>query len=223
MKVLFAVNDENISTEVVKKYQKEYKEIISYKNVYFYNAILKELQRDKSYDRIVISEDLEEFTSSSYEQRDKFIFDKLDEISDEAIDGNQENIDIILIGSERRSKADDILVKLFGIGIYNAIIGNDRSIDEVCKLINRPRSKKQAKVYYNIESDEINYKPENENDVDEDEMRNILNHFKKLGKNEDKYVQSFNNIVSQYNENQLKIIISMLPLNVKSSSRRKVT
>lgn len=73
MKVLFAVNDENISTEVVKKYQKEYKEIISYKNVYFYNAILKELQRDKSYDRIVISEDLEEFTSSSYEQRDKFI------------------------------------------------------------------------------------------------------------------------------------------------------
>ncbi len=145
MKVLFAVNDENISTEVVKKYQKEYKEIISYKNVYFYNAILKELQRDKSYDRIVISEDLEEFTSSSYEQRDKFIFDKLDEISDEAIDGNQENIDIILIGSERRSKADDILVKLFGIGIYNAIIGNDRSIDEVCKLINRPRSKKQAK------------------------------------------------------------------------------
>lgn len=221
MKVLFAVNDENISTEVVKKYQKEYKEIISYKNVYFYNAILKELQRDKSYDRIVISEDLEEFTSSSYEQRDKFIFDKLDEISDEAIDGNQENIDIILIGSERRSKADDILVKLFGIGIYNAIIGNDRSIDEVCKLINRPRSKKQAKVYYNIESDEINYKPENENDVDEDEMRNILNHFKKLGKNEDKYVQSFNNIVSQYNENQLKIIISMLPLNVKAVLEEK--
>ena len=39
MKVLFAVNDENISAEIVKKYQKEYKEIISYKNVYFYNAI----------------------------------------------------------------------------------------------------------------------------------------------------------------------------------------
>ena len=47
-------------------------------------------------------------------------------------------------------------------------------------------------------------------------MRNILNHFKKLGKNEDKYVQSFNNIVSQYNEKQLRIIISMLPLNVKA-------
>ncbi len=52
-------------------------------------------------------------------------------------------------------------------------------------------------------------------------MRNILNHFKKLGKNEDKYVQSFNNIVSQYNENQLKIIISMLPLNVKAVLEEK--
>lgn len=47
MKVLFAVNDENISTSIVKKYQKQYKEIISYKNVYYFNAILKELQRNK--------------------------------------------------------------------------------------------------------------------------------------------------------------------------------
>ena len=221
MKVLFAVNDENISTEIVKKYQKEYKEIISYKNVYFYNAILKEIQRDKTYDRIVISEDLEEFTSSSYEQRDKFIFEKLDEISDEALDSEKDSISIILICSERRTKADDILIKLFGIGIYNAIIGNDRSIDQVCKLINRPRSKKQAKVYYNIETDEVNYRPENESDVNEDEMRNIINHFKKLGKNEDQYVQSFRNIVSQYNEKQLKVIISVLPLGVKAVLEEK--
>ena len=55
MKVLFAVNEDDISTQVVKKYQKEYKEIISYKNIYYFNAIIKELQRDKSYDRIVIS------------------------------------------------------------------------------------------------------------------------------------------------------------------------
>lgn len=221
MKVLFAVNDENISAEIVKKYQKDYKEIISYKNVYFFNAILKELQRDKSYDRIVISEDLEEFTSSSYEQRDKFIFDKLDEISDEALDSEQDNISILLICSDRRSKSDEILVKFFGIGIYNAIIGNDRSVDQVCKLINKPRSKKQAKIYYNIETEEVGYKPESENDVDEDEMRNILNHFKRLGNDEDKYVQSFKNIVSQYNENQLKIIVSVLPLNVKAILEEK--
>ena len=43
MKVLFAVNNENISNLIVKKYQQEYKEIISFKNVYYFNAILKEL------------------------------------------------------------------------------------------------------------------------------------------------------------------------------------
>ena len=41
MKVLFAVNDENISTSIVKKYQKKYKEIISYKNYLIYLKIQK--------------------------------------------------------------------------------------------------------------------------------------------------------------------------------------
>ncbi len=209
MKVLFAVNDDNISASIVKKYQKEYKEIISYKNVYYFNAILTELQRNKNYDRIVISEDLEEFTSSSYEQKDKFIFDKLDNISDEGTD-----IPIILICSERRSKSEDILVKLFGISIYNAVIGNDRSIDEICRLINRPRSKKEAKIYYKIDTDDVNYEREKEI-VGEDEINNILIHFKKIGKNETRYVESFNNIASQYNDEQLKIIITYLPNSVK--------
>ena len=37
--------------------------------------ILKELQKDKTHDRIVISEDLEAFTHTQYDQIDKFIFD----------------------------------------------------------------------------------------------------------------------------------------------------
>ena len=78
MKVLFAVQDEQISTKIVKEYQRRYKEIISYKNIYYFSAIIKELQRNKTYDRIVIDEELEEFSSNNYNQRDKFIFDKLD-------------------------------------------------------------------------------------------------------------------------------------------------
>lgn len=215
MKVLFAVNDENISTSIVKKYQKQYKEIISYKNVYYFNAILKELQRNKNYDRVVISEDLEEFTSSSLEQKDKFIFDRLDSISDEAVASDGSDIPIILICSERKTKSEDILVKLFGIGIYNAIIGEDRSTEEVCRLINKPRSKKEAKLYYKIDSENVNYEKENDSDVSEVEMRNILMHFKKLGNNEEKYAESFKNIVSQYTQEQLKVIITVLPNNVK--------
>ena len=221
MKVLFAVSNEEISESIVKKYQKEYKEIISYKNVYYFNAILKELQKDKNYDRIVISEELEAFTHTQYDQIDKFIFDKLDGISDEASNLKGEDIPIILICSDRREKAEPMLVKLFGIGIYNALLGNDRSVDNVCKLLNKPRVKKEAKIYYKIDSDDVSYESENENDVSEVEIQNILAHYKRLGKDEKKYVESYNRIASQYNDVQLRIITKFLPLNVRAVLEEK--
>lgn len=216
MKVLFAVSNENISESIVKKYQKDYKEIISYKNVYYFNAILKEIQKDKTYDRIVISEDLEPFSNNNYDQIDKFLFDKLDSISDEATSSNRADTPIILICTDRRNKSEEILVKLFSIGIYNALIGTDRSIDEICRLIKVPRTKKEAKVYYRIDSEDATYQSENENDVSEAEIQNILAHYKRIGKNEEKYVESFNTIAAQYTDEQLKIIISFLPINVKA-------
>lgn len=221
MKVLFAVSNEEISESIVKKYQKEYKQIISYKNVYYFNAILKELQKDKTYDRVVISEDLEAFTHTQYDQIDKFIFDKLDSISDEASNLKGNDIPIILICSDRRTKSEEMLVKLFGIGIYNAVIGADRSVDEVCRLIHRPRFKKEAKSYYKIEAENVNYQSENENDVSEMEIQNILAHYKRLGKNEDRYIDSFNNIAAQYNDTQLRIISKFLPLNVRAVLEEK--
>jgi len=221
MKVLFAVSNEDISESIVKKYQKEYKQIISYKNVYYFNAILKELQKDKTYDRIVISEDLEAFTHTQYEQIDKFIFEKLDSISDEASNIRGNDTPIILICSDRRTKSEPMLVKLFGIGVYNAIIGNDRSVDEVCRLINRPRVKKEAKSYYKIDTEEVNYQAENENDVSEMEIQNIVAHYKRLGKNEERYIDSFNNIAAQYNDTQLRIITKFLPLNVRAVLEEK--
>lgn len=216
MKVLFAVSNENTSQAIIKKYQAEYKQIISYKNVYYFNAILKELQRDKTYDRVIISEDLEQYVNSDYEQMDKFLFDRLDSISDEASNINGEDIPIILICTERRNKSEQILVKLFGIGIYNALIGNDRSATEVCRLINRPRSKKDAKVYYKIDADDVTYGKEDENDVSELEIQNILSHYKRIGNDGKKCVESFDSIAEQYNETQLRVISKCLPLNVRA-------
>ncbi len=215
MKVLFAVNNDNISDAIIKKYQKEYKEILSYKNVYYFNAILRELQKDKSYSRIVISEDLEPFANNNYDSIDKFLFEKYTGIAEEAKNINNEPIDIILICADRRKKTDDMLVKVYKKGIYNAIIGQDRSIDEVCRLINRPRDKEDARRYYNIQQSEFS-EEDSENSVSEAEVQNILAHYKRLGKNEDKFVESFNNIVTQYTDTQLKIIIKYLPLNVKA-------
>ena len=216
MKVLFAVNNDDISNAILKRYQKNYREILSYKNVYYFNAILKELQKDKTYDRVVISEDLEPFANNNYDAIDKFLFEKLDNISDEAINEEGDDTDIIFICSDRRNKSDEMLSKLFGIGIYSAIIGQDRSTDEVCRLINKPRTKKEAKQYYKIEIDNINYQSESEDSVSEVEVQNILAHYKRLGRNEDKYVDSFDNIVTQYNDAQLKIIIRYLPMSVKA-------
>ncbi len=216
MKVLFAVSNENISESIVKKYQKDYKEIISYKNVYYFNAILKEIQRDKTYDRIVISEDLEPFANNDYEAIDRFLFDKLDSISDEAADTEGGDTPIILICSDRRAKSEQLLVKLFSIGVYSALLGQDRSIEEVCKLIRKPRTKKEAKMYYKIESEDATYQEENEDTVSEVEIQNIRAHYKKLGKNEEAYVESFNNIAAQYTDAQLRVIIKFLPLNVKA-------
>ncbi len=221
MKILFAVNNEKISKSIIKKYQNEYKEIISYKNVYYFNAILKELQKDNTYDRIIISEDLEPFTNNNYEQIDKFIFERLDNISDEATNTSRSDTPIILISSDRRTKSDEILIKLFSIGIYNVLIGTDRNIDEICKLIKVPRTKKEAKLYYKIDSEEVTYQSESENDVSESEIQSILAHYKKIGRDEQKCIDSFDSIAQQYTDIQLKVIASFLPLNVKAILEEK--
>ena len=216
MKVLFAVSNDNVSASIIKKYQEKFKEIITSKNVYYFNAIIKELQKDKTYDAVVIGEDLEPISNNNYDTIDKFIFDKLDNISDEAYKTTGEDIPIILICSDRRTKSDELLIKLFGIGIYNALLGNDRNIDMVCNLISKPRSKKEAKNYYKIDSEDVNYKPENESEVSETEIKNILNHYKKIGNNEKKCIESFESIATQYNDTQLRIITKFLPNNVKA-------
>ena len=221
MKVLFAVSNEKISEQIVKRYQKEYKKILTFKNVYYFNAIIKELQRDKSYDRIIISEDLEPFTSTNNSTIDKFIFEKLDTISDEAQDTEGKDTHIILICSEKRAKKSSLLLKLFSIGIYNALIEKDRSIEQVCNLINKPRSKKEAKSYYGIDSDDARYKAESDSEVSEVEIQNILLHFKKISKNPEKFANSFDNIASQYTDEQLKIIVNCLPIRVKAVLERE--
>ena len=123
MKVLFAVNNDDISEAIIKKYQKEYKEILSYKNVYYFNAILKELQKDKSYDRVVISEDLEPFANNNYDTIDKFLFEKLDNISDEAIDEEGNKMEVLLNTSEKEIKVKDAGEVLFAREFDGEILG----------------------------------------------------------------------------------------------------
>ena len=215
MKVLFAINDENIVSEITSRYQQKYKEIITSKSVYYFNAILKELQNERDYDAIVIGEDLEPIADNNYDRIDRFILEKMDEVSDEASQQSGSDIPIILICSDRRTRNDPILAKLFSMSIYNAITGADRTIEQVCELISKPRGKKEAKAYYNMNRTE-EYDPITGEDVSESESQSILNHYTKIAGNEQKCVESFDIIASQYNPKQLKIIVNFLPMSVKS-------
>ena len=217
MKVLFAVSNDNTTKAVVSKYQETYKEIITSKNVYYFNAIIKELQRDKTYDAIVIGEDLEPISNNNYEQIDKFLTEKLDNISDEASKPTGEDIPIIFICSDRRNKSDQILRRFFSMSIYNAILGNDRSVTMVCALINKPRNKKEAKKYYQIaDTEDAGYQRESNDLVSEEQIQNILSYYKKIGLNEKKCVEAFNSITNQYDDTQLRIIAKFLPISVKA-------
>lgn len=216
MKVLFAVSNDNITTSVVNKFQQKYKEIVTTKSVYYFNAIVNELKRDKEYNAIVIEEDLEPISNNNYEKIDKFLSEKLDNISDEASRPTGEDIPIILICSDRRTKSDQLLRQLFSMSIYNALIGNDRSLDKVCDLMKKPRNKKDAKLYYEIESDQVEYESHKDEIVSEEQIQSILNYYKKIGTNEKKCVQAFDRISKQYDNTQLRIIVKFLPIDVKA-------
>ena len=214
MKILFAISNENVLNKIVDSYRNRYGEAVSFKNVFYFNAIIREIQKDKTYDRIVISEDLEPFSNNNYDIIDKFIVERLKEISNEIQNNSVKKTDVIVICTDRRTKSSLVLTKMFEYKIYNALVGTDRRIDNVCDLINNPRNEREAQEYYKIEGQASSQTIID--DVSEQEMQNILIHYKKLGKNEDRYADSFNNIAAQYTDQQLKIIIKCLPINVRA-------
>ena len=214
MKTLFAVSNENVSNKIVDSYRKKYGNTLSFKNVFYFNAIIKEIQKDKTYDRIVISEDLEPFANNNYDVIDKFILQRLQEVAEYGINQDGKKIDIIVICTDRRTKSSFVLAKMYELGIYNALVGSDRRIDNVCNLLQEPRTSEEAREYYKIENESTEIPAID--DVTEQEVQNILIHYKKLGKNESRYADSFNNIAAQYTDKQLKIIIKCLPINVRA-------
>ena len=211
MKVLFAVsnsenNNEDIVDIICNEYQKQYKKIISYKRVFYYDAIVNEIKqsRDNQYDRIIISEDLN-------------LYKHLDEITDEAYkedDGTA--IPIILLGNDRRSERDLIISKLFILGVYNILLGRERTIQNVCALIEKPRNKKIAKIKYNLNPANLKYaSANNESIINDKELLSILRFFNVNKTNVDKCVRGFAKIAREYTDEQIQLIISKLPLDVR--------
>ena len=61
MKVLFAIRDEDsLINSIIYKYQRDTNKKMSFKKVKNFTAIIRELQENKDYDRIIISDDIDD-------------------------------------------------------------------------------------------------------------------------------------------------------------------
>ena len=206
MRVLFAVVDEKISNAVIDRYQKEYNSDITYKNVYFFNAVVKELERDQNYDAIVIDELLETVATDDSDVR---LLGSLQTISEVAINANNTRIPIILILKAKRQYGEGFLTKIYSFGILNALIGKDRKISKICELLAKPRTKSEAQEYYQI-SVKDDFKQNNEEIVPANELQNIINYYRRNLGAPETFSGIFDKIKLQYSDYELLYILDNL-------------
>lgn len=206
MRVLFAVVDEKISNAVIDRYQKEYNSDITYKNVYFFNAVVKELERDQNYDAIVIDELLETVATDDSDVR---LLGSLQTISEVAINANNTRIPIILILKAKRQYGEGFLTKIYSFGILNALIGKERKISKICELLAKPRTKSESQEYYQI-SVKDDFKQNNEEIVPANELQNIINYYRKNLGAPETFSGIFDKIKLQYSDYELLYILDNL-------------
>lgn len=208
MKVLFAIGNAQTSKSVADKYFQLNGEKLEYKDVFYFRALLEEVKKDKSYDRIIISEELEPIKAVTIEEIDQKIFSNIDNITDELQDA-----EITFIGSDRRTKTDPLISRLFNIGVYSLLLGNDRNIGSLCSAIKEPKTKKEAKEYLNLNpamNPSANVRSSSEEEVPEPQINHILKHYEKLGNDTSKYISSFETIEEQFTKEQLVIIAAAI-------------
>ena len=210
MKVLFAVSNASLSEDIAKQYLEMYGETLEYKDVFYFKAVLEEVKRDKTYDRIVIAETLEPVRTNIVAEIDKMLFNNIDAITDEA-----ENSSIIFICAENRTRKDDLLGRFYNIGLYNILLGDERQTAKLCRLIKTPRGKKEAKEYLKGNEGVSDIVYEQEQGVKEDEILSICRYFDNLRSPED-YVKAFEEVTNQYDsEEELITIVAALTTKLR--------
>lgn len=206
MRVLFGINNDDTVKGIVSSYEKKFGVKLEYKNVYYFKQFVQELSTGR-YDRAVMLEDLEKFPTNNYAQIDDYLFKTIDSITD-VFDAKN----IIYISSDRRKLGDEFLSKLFNLGIYTTLTEQNRTKNRVCEAINKPFIKKDVKKYYDNVSDDNVYKSA---EVSEIEIQRIISYYQNQNGVTDKYNEIFDRIASQYTDEQLKVIINFLPVDVK--------
>ncbi len=206
MKVLFGINNDDTVKGIVEFYQNKYKEKVEYKNVYYFKQFIQELETG-DYDRAVLLEELEKFPTKNYAQIDEYLFKNVDAMTD-----IYDSKNIVYVASDRRKLGDDFLAKLFNLGIYTVLTGQERTKGKVCLAINKPFIKKDVKKYYDSAKSKNVYE---DSGVSEIEIQRIVSYYRNQNGVADKYNEIFDRVATQYTDEQLRIIINFLPDDVK--------
>ena len=206
MKILFGINNDDTVKGIVEFYEQKYQEKVEYKNVYYFKQFIQELSSGE-YDRAIILEELEKFPTNNYAQIDEYLFKNIDAMTD-VYDAKN----IVYVASDRRKLGDDFLAKLFNLGIYTVLTGQDRTKGKVAAGINKPYQKIDVKKYYDKVSGENIY---NASEVSEIGIQRIISYYRNQNGDLDKYNEIFDRIAAQYTDDQLKVIANFLPADVK--------
>lgn len=206
MKVLFGINNDDTVKSIVGYYEEKYKEKIEYKNVYYFKQFIQELSTGE-YDRAVVLEELEKFPTNNLAQIDAYLFKNIDSMTD-----SYDAKNIVYIASDRRKLGDEFLSRLFNLGMYSVLTGQDRTKGKTSAAIKTPYSKKDVKKYYDRISSDSAYKAE---EVSEIEIQRIISYYQNQNGVVDRYNEIFDRIATQYTNEQLKVIINFLPVDVK--------
>lgn len=207
MRVLFGISNDDTVKGIVQFYQDKYGEKLEYKNVYYFKQFIQELSTG-NYDRAVMLEELEKFPTNNFAQIDDYLFKIIDSITD-TFDAKN----VVYVASDRRKLGDEFLSKLFNLGIYTTLTGQERTKGKVTAAINKPYLKKDVKKYYDkIAVSESVYKT---SEVSELEIQRIITYYRNQNGIVDKYSEIFDRIAVQYTDEQLRIIVNFLPQDVR--------
>ena len=202
MKVLFAIRDDNnIVDTIVRKYQRDYNKKLVYKEVKNFTAILRELQQNNNYDRIVISDDIDEKINKS-ENKSKLILTKLK--------STKKRIYELMLKPRNRLQAKD----------YYKI--NDEVVNKAKKTIEKVNKKNvenkirkdEKKVVKSEKNKIVDTNKEKSNNLVSD-VEKAIKYLNQVGLDEEKYVKKFDNICSKLSKEELQIVIKSLSLRTK--------
>lgn len=123
------------------------------------------------------------------------------------------NIQIIPIIRDKHANNSEYIKLLYSSEIYNALIGKVK-LKEIVGLIKKPRTKKEAKRYYNIDKCVLNLK-----DITGRELEEVLGYLSR-GSSEEDIALRFDNACEEFNDKQVESLLQKVNVDIKKACKK---